>query len=374
MRRFLLAIILACVGFVMPAHAQSLSILSGGCGTGSYVNGVPYLTINSVGELCILGTFSQSTPNVASTGTAPLSVSTSSSRTALGDTSGGYATLIISNDGSTGFYFNLGNSSVTATTSNSYLAPGRAVEVAQGSATNVAAITGSSTSTLSVTQLSGPTNIAGGGSGSGGGSSGAVYGPTAAGSAAANPPVLMGGTQNGGATGTVQNAEIDSSGNLHVGAPSGAFVDGSIATLGTEADAPCTVPTTTTACTLAALTKALINVADSPILLPVNISPTDCSVALTTGGTAQNIISASATIHGFTIANIDASAGSGEPVWISFTTTAAASTIGSYPLAAPTASTFVGLNSYTTPTGFASNHAVSVIAVTTGHKISCTYW
>jgi hypothetical protein len=108
--------------------------------------------------------------------------------------------------------------------------------------------------------------------------------------------------------------------------------------------------------------------------LPTNATPTDCSVALTAGATAQNIIAATSTLHGFTIANIDASAGSGEPVWISFTTTAAASTIGSYPLAAPTATTFVGLNSYTTPTGFASNHAVSVIAGTTGHKISCTYW
>jgi hypothetical protein len=105
-----------------------------------------------------------------------------------------------------------------------------------------------------------------------------------------------------------------------------------------------------------------------------NVTPTDCSLAITTGGTAQNIISASATIHGFTIANIDTSAGSGEPVWFSFTTTAAASTIGSYPLAAPTVTTFANLASYTTPVGFGSNHAVSVIAATTGHKISCTFW
>jgi hypothetical protein len=106
----------------------------------------------------------------------------------------------------------------------------------------------------------------------------------------------------------------------------------------------------------------------------VNVTPTDCSLALTTGGTAQNIIAATATIHGFTIANIDTSAGSGEPVWISLTTTAAASTIASYPLAAPTATTFAGLSSYTTPLGFGINHAVSVVAATTGHKISCTYW
>lgn len=106
----------------------------------------------------------------------------------------------------------------------------------------------------------------------------------------------------------------------------------------------------------------------------VNVTPTDCSIALTLGGTAQNIIAAGNSLHGFTIANIDTSAGSGEPVWMSFTTTAVASTIASYPLAAPTATTFAGLNSYTTPLGFGTNANVSVVAATTGHKISCTKW
>jgi hypothetical protein len=46
-------------------------------------------------------------------------------------------------------------------------------------------------------------NVAAGGAGGG-----AVYGPTANGSAAANPPVLMGGTATGGATGNVANATI----------------------------------------------------------------------------------------------------------------------------------------------------------------------
>jgi hypothetical protein len=106
----------------------------------------------------------------------------------------------------------------------------------------------------------------------------------------------------------------------------------------------------------------------------VNVTPTNCSSTITSGGTAQNAIAATATIHGFTIANIDTSAGSGEPLWISFTTTAAASTAASYPLAAPTATTFAGLSSFTTPLGFGMNTALSVIAATTGHKFSCTYW
>jgi hypothetical protein len=42
----------------------------------------------------------------------------------------------------------------------------------------------------------------------GGAGGGAVYGPTAAGSAAANPPVLMGGTIDGTATGNVDNWKV----------------------------------------------------------------------------------------------------------------------------------------------------------------------
>jgi hypothetical protein len=116
------------------------------------------------------------------------------------------------------------------------------------------------------------------------------------------------------------------------------------------------------------------NQTNLPINGAVNVGPTDCSIALTTGGTAQNIIPAGAALPGFTIANIDTAAGSGEPVWMSFTTTAAASTIASYPLSAPTATTFAGLSSYTTPLGFGTNANVSVVAATTGHKISCTKW
>lgn len=107
---------------------------------------------------------------------------------------------------------------------------------------------------------------------------------------------------------------------------------------------------------------------------PVNIAPTDCSGSITTGGTAQTAISASATIHGFTIANIDASAGSGEPLWFSFTGVSAAATAASYPLSAPASTTFAGLTAFTTPYGFGTSHAVSVVAATTGHKFSCTYW
>lgn len=108
----------------------------------------------------------------------------------------------------------------------------------------------------------------------------------------------------------------------------------------------------------------------APIIGPVNITPTDCSGTITSGGTAQNAFSAQTTLHGFTIVNIDTT----EPLWISFTTTAAASGAGSYPLQAATATTFASPGSFTTPMGFASNHALSVIAATTSHKFTCTFW
>ena len=50
--------------------------------------------------------------------------------------------------------------------------------------------------------------------GGGGGGGGAVYGPTSNGSAAANPPNLLGGTANGTGTGTVENAKVNSSGQV----------------------------------------------------------------------------------------------------------------------------------------------------------------
>lgn len=51
-------------------------------------------------------------------------------------------------------------------------------------------------------------------SASGGGGGGAVFGPTAVGSAAANPPIIVGGTANATATGTVQVNKVDSGGDV----------------------------------------------------------------------------------------------------------------------------------------------------------------
>lgn len=107
---------------------------------------------------------------------------------------------------------------------------------------------------------------------------------------------------------------------------------------------------------------------------PSNITPTDCSGTITTGGTAQNAFAASSTIHGFTVANIDAAAGSGEPLWISFTGTASAGAVGSYALSAPAGTSFASMTSFTSPYGFGTNHALSIVAATSSHKFSCTTW
>ena len=178
---------------------------------------------------------------------------------------------------------------------------------------------------------------------------------------------------------------------------------------GSTTDAPCTLPATTTACTLDALSKAIANSVSSAIpagtaiigrvgidqttpgttngvqlnaalpagtnsigttQLPVNVTLTDCSATVVTGGTAVNAFTAQTTLHGFTILNDDIT----EVMWISFTTTAAAGTAGSYPLAPATATTFAGANSFTSPPGMGTNHALSVVAATSAHKFSCTWW
>ena len=102
----------------------------------------------------------------------------------------------------------------------------------------------------------------------------------------------------------------------------------------------------------------------------VNVTPADCSGTITAGGVAQNAFAAAATRRGFTIANIDTT----EPLWISFTTTAAASGTGSYPLGPATATSFTDLASFSSPFGLGINTALSVIAATTAHKFTCTVW
>jgi hypothetical protein len=148
-----------------------------------------------------------------------------------------------------------------------------------------------------------------------------------------------------------------------VKAASGAFASGSIADLAHGQG------------TMAASVPVAIasNQSAVPTTSAINQTPTNCSGTITTGGTAQNAFTAQTTLHGFTIANID-TGHNDEVLWISFTTTAAAGTSASYPLPAPTATTYAGFGSFTSPTGFGTNVALSVIGATTGHAWSCTWW
>lgn len=258
-------------------------------------------------------------------------------------------------------------------------------------------------------------NVAAGGAGGG-----AVFGPTAVGSAAANPPVLIAGTANATAAGTVQVAKVDNTGQQFfdcgsstntlcglINSPPPLLVNGSNGTwtgltpgtaqtgtivaanidntswAGTKLGAPSNygtspgvvvVPgvnafvTNTVATTLAtapALVASTANIGN--VGGQINVTPTDCSGTIASGGTAQNAFSAQAALHGFTIVNL-----STDPFWISFTTTAAVGATQSYLLAA--GSTTVQGGSFSTPLGFGMNTALSVIAATTSDKYSCTRW
>lgn len=353
-----------------PTHAQAPATVKLCVQTGNTcvpVNSSTPLPVNASVSASITGF-----PGTTQTTGTPISV-TSTAGGVTGTLPAG-TEVVASNVGSTNSAFcKLGAS---ASTSDQQIPPNSWFGFTVGSNTQITCITSTSTTTVNLVGGSGLPTGAGGGGGSGGGGGGAVFGPTAVGSAAANPPVLMGGTANAGATGNVQVAKVSAAGLVSV--------DGSAVTQpvsvasstpeGSLTDAPATVPTSSTSASIIALLKALTNVANAPAQLAVNVTPTDCSGTITTGGTAQAAIAAQTTLHGFTIANIDASAGSGEPLNISFTGTAAANTAGSYPLAAPTATTFAGLTSFTAPPGFGTNHAVSIIGTTTGHKFSCTWW
>jgi hypothetical protein len=144
--------------------------------------------------------------------------------------------VVATNVGATnGAYCKLGAS---ATTSDQYLSPnGGWFAFTAGANTQLTCITSSSTTTVNMTGGSGlPTGTGGGGGGSG--SSGAVFGPTANGSPAANPPVLLGGTANGTATGNVGNLKVDSAGTAYIDAvASGALLNSLNSGVGTPGSA-----------------------------------------------------------------------------------------------------------------------------------------
>ena len=103
----------------------------------------------------------------------------------------------------------------------------------------------------------------------GGVGGGAVFGPTAVGSANANPPIVIGGTVTGAAGQNVVGVAAKAA------STAAAATDASLVTNespnsqlsvvnGTTTDAPCTLPASATACTESAVLKAIANAANAP--------------------------------------------------------------------------------------------------------------
>jgi len=122
---------------------------------------------NASGALPITGTITTSLGAFNPVGSTSLAASSTSARVAFPTAD---PTALIRNTGTTDAYLVFGNGSVVATTGTGTLLPaGQAVAYNVGTATNVAAITASGTTSLAVTTGTGLPTMTGGGSGGGGG-------------------------------------------------------------------------------------------------------------------------------------------------------------------------------------------------------------
>lgn len=99
-----------------------------------------------------------------------------------------------------------------------------------------------------------------------------------------------------------------------------------------------------------------------------NVRPIDCSGTIASGGVAQNLFSATNNLRGFFVMNLDTT----NPLCIAFNGTASCAAAGTYSLVPGGATTPGG--SFSSPLGFGTNIAPSVVGASTGHKYSCTKW
>lgn len=221
--------------------------------------------------------FFQFGPGFNQTGTASLSVTSTSSRVALGSTG---STVEVTNTGANTAYVVLGSSSVVATTGSTPVLPNSTIILNNAQAfPDIAGITASSTTTLTINT---GTGIPSGGSSAtvtgtvtsnqgtpnaGGTSSWPVAGATAVGSAAATPPVYVGGSVGGGATNNIIGLNLTSNGQVLVAQGTAASLNATVVGTGTFAVQSTTTPGQRTLVTLDVKT-------------------------VTTGGTAVNAISA----------------------------------------------------------------------------------
>lgn len=142
---------------------------------------------------------------ITATSTATISATSSSSAPTNANNA---LQALVCNIGTVEAFVAIGPSTVTATTSGMSFSGGFCTTLQLNPGNYLAAITATGTTTLRVTFASGHGPVAWSGSGGGGGGGGAVFGPTAVGSAAANPPVLVGGTVDGTAAGTISMLKV----------------------------------------------------------------------------------------------------------------------------------------------------------------------
>jgi hypothetical protein len=98
----------------------------------------------------------------------------------------------------------------------------------------------------------------------------------------------------------------------------------------------------------------------------------DCSASITTGGTAQQLISAVQNVHGFLL-EVGVNDSNTDPIYFSGTTTTpGAGVAGSFSLN-PSTTTSAG-GSFASPLNYPVGMAIYVNGATTGDKIKCNYF
>lgn len=204
---------LAALGIQVPVHAQTQisALVTATCGTPgiTLTAGRPgVVTQNTGGQLCVNVTVSASVAGFSSNGSfgSLTATATTSASTALPS---GTVTRITNTSATATVSCTEATGAATGVVNNIIVEPGSSVSRVNGAFDHIACIdqTGSTGSNLVILEGgAGLGNDSGGGGG--GGSSGAVFGPTAVGSANANPPVVIGGTVTGAAGQNVEGVAV----------------------------------------------------------------------------------------------------------------------------------------------------------------------
>lgn len=293
----------------VDVSAQPMQVVST-CGgvtfiVGDGVNG----TVDTTGKQCVNATVSVSASIAGFTPSnhyATLTATASSSA----------STAIPTNTGSVVLY-NTGTSAVSCT-----FASGAAVGVANNEIIQPASSVGYSTtgydhvacidqtgSASNLVILSGGAGLfagaSGGGGGSGGGGASSTFGAafpsvgTAAGMSDGTNMLAVRGDNTNGLWVNIKSAPaLAVTGTFFQTTQPVSIANGSDAALGSTTDAPCTVPTTSAACTLEGAVKALTNLANSPLPAQVNTTTNIGNIGQTNGDPCTTVA------HVFTPINI----------------------------------------------------------------------